>query len=104
MQKPYKRDCYHRFDLREISCGVILVTNHLSVGIGIARYTVESIVCSRNSAVAVGDCQYVARCIVVEGLGRYNRIVTELLDGSRSYSAETIISVTPFGRICKYFA
>lgn len=64
MQKPYKRDCYHRFDLREISYRVILVANHLAVGIGIARYTVESIVGSCDRAVTVGDCQYVAVCVV----------------------------------------
>ena len=45
---------------------------------------------------------YVTRRIVVEGLGRYHRVIAELLDSSRSDSAEIIISITHFGRICKY--
>ena len=64
MQKPYKRDCYHRFDLREISCCVILVANDLSVGVGVARYTVESIVGSHDHAVAVGDSENISIRVV----------------------------------------
>jgi hypothetical protein len=52
---------------------------------------------------AVGRRGYVACCIVVEGYGRKHRVVTELLDSSRSYSVETIISITHFVRICKCF-
>ena len=51
---------------------------------------------------AVGCRGYVTRCIVVEGLGRYHQVVAEFLDRSRSYSAEIIISITHFGRICKH--
>ena len=51
---------------------------------------------------AIGGCGYVTRCIVVEGFGRYHRVFAELLDSSRSESAEIIISITHFGRICKY--
>ena len=43
----------------------------------------------------------VACGIVGEGLGRYHRVIAELLDSSRSDSAEIIISITHFGRICK---
>ena len=51
---------------------------------------------------AIGCRGYVACCIIVEGLGRYHRVIAELLDSSRSDSAEIIISITHFGRICKY--
>ena len=51
---------------------------------------------------AIGCRGYVTCCIVVEGLGRYNRVIAELLDSSRSDSAEIIISITHFGRICKH--
>ena len=51
---------------------------------------------------AVGCRGYVACCIVVEGLGRYHRVIAELFDSSRSDPAEIIISITHFGRICKY--
>ena len=43
-----------------------------------------------------------AICFPVEGLGRYHRVIAEFLDSSRSDLAETIISITHFGRICKY--
>lgn len=49
----------------------------------------------------VGCRGYVTCCIVVEGLGRYHRVITELLDSPCSNSAEIIISITHFGRICK---
>ena len=51
---------------------------------------------------AIGCRGYVACCIVVEGLGRYHRVIAELLDSSRSDPAEIIISITQSGRICKY--
>ena len=51
---------------------------------------------------AVGSVGDVSCCIVVEGFGRNHRVIAELLDSSRSYSAEIIISITHFGRICKY--
>ena len=51
---------------------------------------------------AIGGYGYVACCIVVEGLGRYHRVIAELLDSSRSNPAETIISITQFGRSCKH--
>ena len=34
---------------------------------------------------------YITCCIVVEGLGRYHRVIAELLDSSRSDSTEIII-------------
>ena len=51
----------------------------------------------------VGSRCYVARCVIVEGLGRDNCAITNTLDSSRSDSAEIIISITHFGRICKYY-
>ena len=51
-------------NLREITNRIILVTDHLAVGIGIARYTIESIVGSRDRAVAVIYGQYVAVRVV----------------------------------------
>ena len=36
-------------------------------------------------------------------LGRYHRVVAELLDSSRGYSAELIISISHLTTICKYF-
>ena len=50
----------------------------------------------------VGRVGNVACGIVGEGLGRYHRVIAEFLDSSRSDLAETIISITHFGRICKY--
>jgi len=94
----------------ESVCGIIragqgTVREHIAVEVIAYGVTVERdqtvvgvidkcriIVCTRN----------IARRIVVEGLGRYNRIVAELLDSSRSDSAEIIISITQFGRIGKY--
>ena len=45
---------------------------------------------------------YVTCCIVVEVLGRNNRVIAELLDSPCSNSAEAIIGITHLGRICMY--
>ena len=88
-----------------VSKALDTVVQHISVevvayGISVKyRQTVVDIV-SKAAVRRIGD---IARCIVVEGLGRYNRVITELLDRSRSYSAEIIISITHFGTICKYY-
>ena len=51
-------------NLGKVPYCVILVTNDLAVGIGVARYTVESIVGSRDRTVAIGDSQHVAVCVI----------------------------------------
>lgn len=52
---------------------------------------------------AIGSRGYIARSVIAEDFGRDHRIIAEFLDHPRSYSAETIISITHFGGVCKYF-
>ena len=92
----------------ESVCGIIragqgTVREHITV-----KVIAYSVAVERNQTVvgviledAIGCRGYVTCCIVVEGLGRYHRVIAELLDSSRSDPAETIISITHFGRICK---
>ena len=93
----------------ESVCGVIstsqrAIREHIAVKVITYSISVErdQTVVGVILEAAVGCRGYVARCIVVEGLGRYHRVIAELLDSSRSDSAEIIISITHFGRICKY--
>ncbi len=51
---------------------------------------------------AVGGRGYVDCCIIAEDFGRNYGIITGLLDSPLSYSAEIIIRVAHFGRICKH--
>ena len=87
-----------------ISAGKGTIREHIAVKIiayGVAIERDQTVVGVILEA-AVGGRGYVTCCIVVEGLGRYHRVIAELLDSSRSDSAEIIISITHFGRICKY--
>ena len=94
---------------QEISCRIVgtgkrTVREHIAVKViayGIAVERDQTVVGVIPEA-TIGCRGYVACCIVVEGLGRYHRVIAELLDSSRSDPAETIISITHFGRICKY--
>ena len=93
---------------QEISCRIVgtgkrTVREHIAVKViayGIAVERDQTVVGVIPEA-TIGCRGYVACCIVVEGLGRYHRVIAELLDSSRSDPAETIISITHFGRICK---
>ena len=88
---------------RIVGAGKGTVREHIAVkviayGVAIERdQTVVGVILEAT----VGCRGYIACCIVVEGLGRYNRVIAELLDSSRSDPAETIISITHFCRICK---
>ena len=89
---------------RIVGAGKRTVREHIAIkviayGVAIERdQTVVGVILEA----AIGCRGYVAGYIVVEGLGRYHRVIAELLDSSRSDSAEIIISITHFGRICKY--
>ena len=89
---------------RIVGAGKGTVREHIAVkivaySVAVKRdQTVIRIVC-KTTVRCIG---YVTRRIVAEGLGRYHRVIDELLDSSRSDPAEIIISITYLGRICKY--
>lgn len=94
----------NEFIRRIVGAGKGTVREHITVKIIAYGVAVE-----RDQAVirvileaAVGGRGYVACCIVVKGLCRNDRVITELLDSPCSNSAEAIISITHLGRICKY--
>ena len=92
-------------NVSKVGAGKGTVREHIAVKViayGVAVERDQTVVGVILEA-AIGCRGYVACCIVVEGFGRYNRVIAELLDSSRSDSAEIIISITHFGRICKYF-
>ena len=80
------------------------IGHHIAVKVIAYRISVErdQTVVGIILEATIGCRCYVTCCIVVEGLGRYNRVIAELLDSSLSDPAEIIISITHFGRICKY--
>ena len=85
-------------DAREGTVGEHIAVEVIAYRISVERdQTVVGVILEA----AIGCRGYVTCCIVVEGLGRYHRVIAELLDSSRSDPAETIISITHFGRICK---
>ena len=89
---------------RIVIAGKETVREHITVKV--IRYCItvirgKSIVCIINKARISRSACNITCGIVVEGFGRYHRVVAELLDSSRSDPAETIISITHFGRICK---
>lgn len=93
----------NEFIRRIVEAGQGTVREHIAVEVIAYGVAVE-----RDQAVirvileaAVGGRGYVACCIVVKGLCRNDRVITELLDSPCSNSAETIISITHLGRICK---
>ena len=89
---------------RVVGAGKRTVREHIAVKVIAYRIAVErdQTVVGVILEAAVGCRGYVACCIVVEGLGRYNRVIAELLDSSRSDPAEIIISITHLGRLCQY--
>ena len=87
---------------RVIGAGKGSVREHIAVEViahGVAVERDQTVVGVILEA-AIGCRGYVTCCIVVEGLGRDHRVITELLDSPCCNSAEIIISITHFGRIC----
>ena len=48
----------------QVTCGIILVADHLTIGIGIACHAVQFIVGSGDCTVAVGNGQHIAICVI----------------------------------------
>ena len=94
---------------QESVCGVIgagkgTVREHIAVEVIAYRVATErgQTVIGIIRKAAIGRVGNVACRVVGEGFGRNYSIITQLLDGSCRYSTEVIISITQFGRICKY--
>ena len=89
-----------------ISAGKGTIREHIAVkiiayGVAIERdQTVVGVILEAT----VGCRGYVTCCIVVEGLGRHNRVIAELLDSSRSDPAEIIISIAHFVELSSTFS
>ena len=92
-------------NVSKVGAGKGTVREHITVkviayGVAVERdQTVVGVILE----VAVRCGGYVTRRVITERFGGNDRVIAELLDSSRSHSAETIISITHFGRICKYF-
>ena len=80
-------------NLREITNRIILLTDNLAVSVGIARYTVESIVGSGDRAVAVVYGQYVAVCVVSVAYSAFGR-------SEARNSAHRVIEYLPYLTAC----